>query len=102
MKSEKRGSVENIDLPNKEYVRTLDEDNQQTLGNIKKKTLKQAEIKGKRKEFQRRTRNLLKIKFCSKNIIEGINKWVVILVRYSGQFLNWTRKKLKQMDQKTI
>ena len=29
------------------------------------------------------------------------NNWAVLLVRFSGPFLKWTRDELKQMDQRT-
>ena len=32
--------------------------------------------------------------------MKGINTWAVPLVRYTGPFLKWTRKNLKQMDQR--
>ena len=48
-----------------------------------------------------RTRKLLKIKLSSRNLIKGINTWAVPLVRYSGSFLEWTRDKLIQIDQRT-
>ena len=53
------------------------------------------------KEYLRRTRKLLETKVNSRNLIKGINTWAVPLVRYSGPFLKWTRKELKQMDQST-
>ena len=37
----------------------------------------------------------------NKNLIKGINTWVVPLVRYSRPFLKWTRDEFKQMDQRT-
>ena len=52
-------------------------------------------------EYLRRTRKLLETKLYSRNLIKGINTWAVILERYSGPFLKWTREDLKQMDQRT-
>ena len=54
-----------------------------------------------KKEYFRWTRKLLEIKLCNRNLIKGKNTWAVAHVRYSGQFLKWTREKLKQMDQRT-
>ena len=54
-----------------------------------------------KKEYPRRTIKLLKTKLNSRNLIKGINTWVVPLVRYSEPFLEWTRDELKQMDQRT-
>ena len=48
-----------------------------------------------------RTRKLLETKLSSRNLIKGINTWAVSLVRYSGPFLKWTRRELKQKDQRT-
>ena len=54
-----------------------------------------------KKEYLRRTRKLLATKLYSRNLIKGINTWVVPLVRYSGHFFKWTREELKEMDQRT-
>ena len=54
-----------------------------------------------RKEYLRRTKKLLETKLSSRNLIKRINTWAVLLVRYSGPFLKWTREELKQMDQRT-
>ena len=64
-------------------------------------TIKQVEIKEKiKKEYLRKARKLLETKLCSRNLVKGINTWVVFLVRYSGPFLKWTREELKQMVQR--
>ena len=53
------------------------------------------------KEYRRRISKLLEIKLYRRNLVKRINTWALHLVRYSGQFLKWTREKLKQMDQRT-
>ena len=53
------------------------------------------------KEYLRRTRKLLETKLNSRNLIKGINTWAVLIARYSGPFLKWTRDEFKQMDQRT-
>ena len=53
------------------------------------------------KEYLRRIRKLLETKLWSRNLIKGMNSWAVLLIRYSGPFLKWTREELKQMDQRT-
>ena len=63
--------------------------------------IKQVEMKDKIKKEYLRTRKLLETKLCSRNLIKGMNTWAVSLVRYSGPFVKWTRKELKQMDQTT-
>ena len=65
-------------------------------------TIKQVKMKDKiQKEYLRKTKKLLENKLSSRNLIKGINTWVVPLVKYSGPFLKWTRDQLKQMDQRT-
>ena len=103
MKSGKRHLTDGIELPNKDKIKTLAEnETYKYLGILKADTIKQAEMKEKiQKEYLRRTRKLLETKLNSRNLIKGINTWAVPLVRYSGPFLKLTREELKQMDQRT-
>ena len=76
--------------------------NYKYLGILEANTIKQTEMKIKiRKEYLKRTRKCLEIKLCVENLIKRINTWAVPLVRYSGPFLEWTRKELKKMNQRT-
>ena len=102
MKSGKR-RTDGMKLPNQDKIRMLREkETYNYLGILEPDTIKQAEMKEKIKnEYLRRTRKLIETKLCSRNLIKGINTWAVTFVKYSGPFLNWTRKQLKQMDQRT-
>ena len=51
-----------------------------------------------KKEYFSRTRKLLESKFCSRNLITGINTWAVHLIRYSISFLKWTKEEVRKMD----
>ena len=42
----------------------------------------------------RERRNPVKTKLYSRNFIKRINTWAVLLVRYLGPFLKWTREEL--------
>ena len=103
MKSGKRHMTDGMELPNHDKIITLGETKTcKYLGILEADTIKQVQMKGKiRKEYRRRTRKLLKSKLSNRNLIKGINTWVVPLVRYSRAILNWTRDELKQMDQRT-
>ena len=94
MRSGKRHLTDGMELPNQDKIRTLGEkETDKYLGILEANTVKQVEIKEKiEKENLRRTRKLLEAKLSSRNIIKGINTWVVPLVRYSGPFLKWTRE----------
>ena len=48
-----------------------------------------------------RSRKLLKTKLNSRNLVKQRNTWAVLLVRYSGTFLKWTREELKHMNLRT-
>ena len=103
MKSSKRHMTDGMELPNQDKIRMLGENETYTyLGILEADTIKQVEMKDKiQKEYLRRTRKLLETKLSGRNLIKGINTGAVPLVRYSGQFLMWTRDELKQMDQRT-
>ena len=90
IKSGKREITKGIELPNQERIRTLGEkENYYYLGILETDTVKQVEIKAKNKK----TRKFLETKLWSINLIIRINTWVVSLVRFSGLFLQWTKKK---------
>ena len=95
--------TDGIELPNHDKIRTLREnETYKNLSILEADAIKQVQMKDKiRKEYLRRTRKLLETNLSSKNLIKGINIWVVPQVRYSGPFLKWTRDELKQMDQST-
>ena len=103
MKSDKRQLTDGMELPNKDKIKTLlENETYKYLGILEAETIKQVEMKDKiQKEYLRRTRKLLEIKLNGRNLIKGINIWAVLLVRYSGPFLKWSRDELKQKDQRT-
>ena len=70
------------------------------LENETYKILWDFEINKKKEEYLRRTRKLLETKLYSRYLIKGINNWTILLVRYSGPFLKWTRREIRQMNQK--
>ena len=104
MKSGKRHMTDGMELPNHDdRIRTLKEnETYKYFGILEADTIKQVQMKDLiRKEYLRRTRKLLETKLSSRNLIKGMNTRAVLLVRYSGPFLKWTREELKQMDQRT-
>ena len=103
MKSGKRHMTDGMELPNHDRIRMLEEkETYKYLGILEADTIKQLQMKDTiRKEYLRRTRKLLVTKLSNRNLIKGKNTWAMLLVRYSGPFLRWTREELKQMDQRT-
>ena len=101
MKSGKRHRTEEMELPNKDKIRTLVEnETNKYVSILEADTIKQEEMKCRiQKEYLRRNRKLLETKLSSWNLIKGINAWAVPLDRYSGHFLKWTRREFKQVDQ---
>ena len=72
MKSGKRYLTDRIELPNQDKIGTLREkETYKHLGILEADTIKQVEMKDKIKnEYLRRTRNLLKTKLSSINLIK--------------------------------
>ena len=103
MKSGKRHITDGMELPNHDKIRTFGEkETYKYLGILEADTIKQVEMKDKiQKEYLKRTRKLLATKLSSRNVIKGINTWAVLLAKYLGPFLKWTRDEFKQMDQIT-
>ena len=89
IKSGKRQLTDGMELPNKDKIKTLAEnETYKYLGILEADTIRQMEMKEKiKKEYLRRTRKLLETKLNSRNLIKGINTWAVPLVRYSGPLL---------------
>ena len=103
MKIGKRHLTDGMKLPNQDKIRSLGEkEAYKYLGILEADTIEQEDMKEKiKKDYLRRTRNLLKIKLSSRNLIKGINTWAVDFVRYSRLFLTWTKEERKQMDQRS-
>ena len=63
------------------------------LGILDADAIKQVEMKENiKKEYLRITRKLHVTKLDSRNLVKGIHTWAVLLVRYSGPFLKWTKE----------
>ena len=75
VKSGKRHVTDGMELPNKDKIRTLAEnETYKYLGSLEVDTIKQVQMKDKiQKEYLRRTRKLLETKLSSRNLIKGIN-----------------------------
>ena len=91
-----------MELPNHNKIRTFEEnETYKYLSILEANTSKQVEMKDKiEKKSLSRTKNYSR-QISRRNLMKGINTWAVLLVRYSGPFLKWTRDELKQMDQRT-
>ena len=85
MKSGKRQLTDGMELPNQDKIKTLaGNETCKYSGILEADTIKQVQMKGNiQKEYLRRTRKLLETKLNSRNLIKGLNTWVVPLVRYS-------------------
>ena len=96
--------TERIELPSREKIRTFREkETCKYLGILKADTIKQKEMKEEKlKEYLRRTRKLPEKKLHNRNLIKEINTWAVLLVRYLGPFLKWTKLQLLDQGQKNL
>ncbi len=73
----KRYLTDGIELPNKDKIKSLAEnETYKYLGILEADTIKQVQMKDTtRKEYLKRTRKLLETKLSSRNLIKGINTW---------------------------
>ena len=97
MKNDKRHLTYGMELSNPDKIKTLGEkETYKCLGILEVDTIKQVKMKEKiKKDYLRRTRMLLEIKLCSRNLIRGINTWALPLVRYIRvHFLSGPEKNL--------
>ena len=103
MKSGKRQIIGGIEQPNQKRCGTLvEKKDYKYLGILKADTIKQAEMKKKRKEKSTsdERESFLKPKYAAA-ILSKEKHSAVLLVRYSGPFLKWTKKEISRMDQRT-
>ena len=72
-----------MELPNQDKIRTFGEkETYKYLSILEADTIKQMEMKEKiKKEYLRRTKQLLETKLCCRNLIKGIDTWDVSLIR---------------------
>ena len=52
------------------------------------------------KEYFRRLKKVLKSKLNGGNLVQGVNTWVVSLLRYSATFISWKKYELQAIDRK--
>ena len=53
------------------------------------------------KEYLRRLKNILKSKLHGNNLVQGVNTWVVSLLKYSAAFISWRKCEFLAVDRKT-
>ena len=92
--------AEEISLANQEITKMLKEkENYKLLDILEVVTIKQRTIKvNVVKKYPGRSRKMRVLNFCSRNLIKGIR--VISIMRYSGHFLNFTKKNFKNVDDK--
>ena len=100
MLNEKREAVEGIELCKQECTGMFREKEiYRCLRILEVDTIKQIKMKEKiRKEYLRRMKKTFEINLSSRNLIKGINNWVLSLVIYSESFLDWSKEKLRNMN----
>ena len=103
MKKGKMTSSDGKALPNETTMKGLKEgDSYMCLGTIQTGGTKHHQVKEKVKtKYFRRMREILETNLNDGNIMTGINRWTISLLRYSADFLDWTGAELEKMDKET-
>ena len=92
-----------IVLPSGETMSEPDENGYKYLGILEYDKILHKQMKEKVTScYFKRLKLILKSKLNSKNLIEGINSWVVAVVRYSAAILDQTKEEIDSMDRKTL
>ena len=94
--------TEGIELPNQEKIRTLEE-KEKYLGILEAGTIKQVELKAKKKNqsIPQENEGTIRNQTTVQTFHQRENTLAVPLVRYSGPFLKWMKEELQQMNQRT-
>ena len=89
----KRGKIvksEGIKLPDGEVMKQVGENGYTYLGIIELDKIKETEMKEKiNKEYKRRQRLIIKSKLNGRNKETAINTWVVAVLRYRAEIIQW-------------
>ena len=92
-----------LKLPDGKVIKSLQKENcYKYLGILEADRFLGEEMKLKgSKEYFRRLEKFLKSKLNSGNLVQGVNTWVVSLLRYSTAFISWRKCELQAIDRKT-
>ena len=102
LKKGKLVKFDGIHLLNQKIMKEVDENRYTYLGILESDEIKEHEMKNKvTAEYKRRLRLILKPNLNGKNKIQAINTWMVALLRYEAEIINWKIDELKKMGRTT-
>ena len=98
----KRGKLvesEDINLGNGESIKAIDLEGYKYLGILEADKIKENEMKEMfSKEYQRRTKLVMRSKLNGRNKIMAVNIWAVSLMRYGAGILGSNMNELQKLD----
>ena len=91
-----------IEQPDGKVIKSLQErESYNYLGILEVEKFLGEEMKLKvSEEYFRRLKKVLKSKFNSGNLVQGVSTWAVSLLRYSAAFISWRKSELQAIDRK--
>ena len=102
MKMGKVVKCNGIKLENVEEISQIGEEGYKYLGILEKGGICQEEMKESiRKEYFKRLKATLKLKFNAKNVFQVINTLVLLTVRFSAGIIESTKEAVKEIDRET-
>ena len=91
-----------MELPSGEVMKDVSEEGYKYLGVLQNESMMNRVMKSRiKEEYLRRLKLLAKSKLYARTLIDGINCWVIGVVRDNGGILDWTKGELRHMDVKT-
>ena len=93
---------EGIQLPNGEEIGEAGTGGYKYLGILELDKILCDEMKRKVKEvYQKIVKVLMKTHLNGKNLFQALNTWAISVIRYSADFLDWTKEEAKELDRCT-
>ena len=83
--------IRGMNLPNNNIKGLNLDETYKYLGILQADNIKHKQVKKKAlSEFHKQVKKLLKSKLYGGNIIKTINRWAILVVRYTAGIINWT------------
>ena len=102
MRRERQVGSSGIELPDHQHIGEIEEKGFKYLGILQLDQTLRTKMKGKiTSEYIRRDKKLCRSKLNGEKLIDGINTWAVVVVRYSAGIVDWTMEEVANMDRRT-
>ena len=90
-------------MPDGERIKEVEENGYKYIGIFEYSKIKESKMKENfQREYSRRMKLIMKSRLNGRNKIMAINTWAVYLMRYGASTVKATKRKLDEIDRKTM